>query len=75
MTVENENTKMRVCGMMHQDQVWGNISVQTSVVKKGMKDRGKEAKLKIGIWVIFSLNSLIIFLITQAKLYKPKRPN
>ena len=62
--------------MIHQDQVWRNIYFLTSVEKKGMKVRDKDAKkVKIGIWVIFSLNSLIIHPITQAKLYKPKRPN
>ena len=37
--------------MIHQDQVWGNISFLTSVENKGMKDRDKEAKkkMKIGI--------------------------
>ena len=56
--------------MMHQDQVWGN-SLLASVGKKGMENRGKVEKLKIGIWVILSLNSPT----TQAKLYMPKRPN
>ena len=46
MTVENKNTKMRVCSMMHQDQVWGNISFLTSVGKKWMKDRGKDSKIE-----------------------------
>ena len=57
-----------------QDQGWGKISFLTSVEKKGMKNRDKK-KLKIGIWVIFNLNSPIIHPSTQAKLYKPKRPN
>ena len=45
MTVENKITKMRLCSMIHQDQVWGNISFLTSVEKKGMKDRDKDAKI------------------------------
>ena len=49
MIVENKNTKIRVCSMMHQDQAWGNISFLALVGKKGVKDRGKDAKLKIGI--------------------------
>ena len=44
MIVENKITKMRVC--IHQDQVWGNISFLTSVEKKGMKDRDKDAKIE-----------------------------
>ena len=46
MTVENEITKMRVCSMIHQDQVWGNISFLASIEKKEMKDRDKEAKIE-----------------------------
>ena len=32
--------------MIHQDQVWGNISFLTSVKKKGMKDKYKDAKIE-----------------------------
>ena len=32
--------------MIHQDQVWENISFLTSVEKKGMKDRDKDAKIE-----------------------------
>ena len=46
MIVENKIIKMRVCSMMYQDQVWGNISFLTSVGKKGMKDKGKDAKIE-----------------------------
>ena len=46
MTVENKNTKIRVCCMMQQDQVWGNISFLTSAGKKGMKVRGKDEKIE-----------------------------
>ena len=46
MTMENKIAKMRVCNMIYQDQGWGNISFLTSVGKKGMKDRGKDAKIE-----------------------------
>ena len=68
----NKNTKMRVC------RLWINIKfggIHFSKGKKMMKDRGKDGKLKIGIWVISNLNSPIIYPITHAKLYKPERPN
>ena len=76
MTVGKKITKMRICSMDIKIKFGGEISFLTSVEKKGMKDRDKDAKkVKIGIWVIFSINSSIIHLLTQAKLYKPKRPN
>ena len=44
MTVENKITKMRVCSMIRQDQVLGNISFLTSVEKKEIKDKDKDTK-------------------------------
>ena len=32
--------------MIHQDQVWGNISFVTSLEKKWMKDRDKDEKIE-----------------------------
>ena len=32
--------------MIHQDQVWGNIYFLTSLEKKGMKDKDKDAKIE-----------------------------
>ena len=52
----------------------GALSKLTSVGKKWMKDIVKNAELKIGILVILSLNSPIIYPIAQATHYKPKRP-
>ena len=46
MTVETKITKLRVCSMIHQDRVWGNIYFLTSVEKKGMKDKDKDAKIE-----------------------------
>ena len=61
--------------MIHQEQVGGKFSFLISVEKKRMKEETKIQKVKIGIRIIFSLNSPIIHPITQEKLYKPKRPN
>ena len=44
MTVENKITKTRVCSMDLKIKFEGKISFLTSVEKKGMKDRDKDAK-------------------------------
>ena len=76
MIVANKITKMRVFSMIHQDQVWGKKNYfLTSIEKKGMNNKDKDAKSEGWNQVIFSLNSPVIHPITQAKLYKPKRPN
>ena len=63
--------------MMHSEQVWGS---DFSVIiekerKEGWRQKKKKKKIqqwKIGIWVIFNLNCLLIHPSTLAKHYKPK---
>ena len=44
MMVVNKITKMRVCSMDIKTKFGGKFSLLTSVEKKGMKDRDKDAK-------------------------------
>ena len=46
MIVVNKITKMRVCSMDIKTKFGGKFSFLTSVEKKGMKDRDKDAKSK-----------------------------
>ena len=46
MTVENTITKTRVCSMDIKTKFGGKIYFLTSVEKKGMKDRDKDAKIE-----------------------------
>ena len=53
----------------------GELLKFSSVGRKMMKEKGNYAKGKSGIWVIYNLNFLVIYPITQAEHYKPKRPH
>ena len=44
MTLVNKITKMKVCIMDIKTKFGGKISFLTSIEKKGMKDRDKDAK-------------------------------
>ena len=46
MIVVNKITKMRVCSMDIKTKFGGKFSFLTSIEKKGMKDRDKDAKSK-----------------------------
>ena len=69
LTVVNKNTKIKSMQYDAPKSSLEELLKLTSVGKKGMKDIGKYAELKIRIWVILSLNSPIIYPITQAKIY------